>query len=93
MADAEFTVENWRARRYAIQPNIQEMGARIAAAAAGAAPRRTGRLAASYRTVPGADPGTVLITTDVPYARFVEYGTRYQRAYAPLGRAAAAGAG
>jgi phage gpG-like protein len=90
MADVEFVVDNWRARRYAIQPNIQEMGAKVAAAASAASPRRTGRLAGSFHTVPGQDPGTVLIVSDVPYARFHEYGTRHIRARAMLGRALAA---
>jgi hypothetical protein len=90
VADVEFTVTDWRARRYAIQQDIAEMAGRIAAAAAGNTPRHTGTMAGSWQVVPGADPGTSLVINTAPHARFVEYGTRYRRADAPLGRARAA---
>lgn len=92
MADVTFTVTDWRQRRYAIQQDIAEIGARVAAAAAANSPRQTGRLAGSFTTAPGRDPGTTLIRTSVPYARYLEYGTRRVRAHAMLGRALAAGA-
>jgi hypothetical protein len=90
MADAEFRVTDPQAPRKCVQPDIAGIAAQVASAAAANTPRDTGRLAASWRTVPGRDPGTTLVQTDVEYARFVEYGTRYMRASAPLGRAAAA---
>lgn len=90
MADAEFRVTDPRAPRLCVQPDVAAIAAKVAAGAAANSPRDTGRLAASWRTVPGRDPGTTLVQTDVPYARFVEYGTRHIRAAAPLGRAAAA---
>ena len=90
MADAEFVITDPTAPRRCVQPDIAAIAAQVASAAAANTPRLTGRLAASWTTTPGREPGTTLVTTDVPYARFVEYGTRYMRASAPLGRAAAA---
>jgi hypothetical protein len=43
--------------------------------------------------VPGRDPGTTLVRSDVAYGRYVEYGTRHRRADAMLGRALAAARG
>jgi len=85
-----FTVTNWRARRYAIRPDIARMAQQLARDAQERTPQRTGRMAASWAVVPGADPGTSLVTNSAPYARFVEYGTRHEHAAAPLGRAVAA---
>ncbi len=90
MADAEFVVTDPTAPRRCVQPDIAGIAAQVAAGAAANTPRLTGRLAGSWTTIPGREPGTTLVSTDVPYARFVEYGTRYMRASAPLGRAAAA---
>ena len=84
-----FTVTNPRARRWVIQPDIRRIAEGVAADAAQNTPRLTGRMAAGWRVVPGQDPGTSLVVNSVPYARFVEYGTRRQRADAPLGRAVA----
>jgi len=88
--DAEFRITDPTAPRRCVQPDIADIAGQIRAAAAANSPRLTGRLAASWTTVPGRDPGTTLVTTSVPYARFVEYGTRHRRADAPLGRALAA---
>jgi Bacteriophage HK97-gp10, putative tail-component len=90
-AAATFKVTNPRARRYVVAPEVRKIAGTVAARAAANTPHRTGLLAASWHTVPGADPGTTLVTTAVPYARFVEYGTRYMRGAAPLGRALATG--
>lgn len=84
-----FTVTNPAAPRYAIRSDIARMAGRLAAEAAADTPRETGRMASSYRVVPGDDPGTWFVTNDAPYARYVEYGTRYRAASAPLGRAMA----
>jgi Bacteriophage HK97-gp10, putative tail-component len=89
MASATFTVEHPRNRRFVIQQDIAEIAGRVAAAASAATPHRTGAMAAGWHTVPGNDPGTTLVVNTVPYARFVEYGTRHMPARAPLGRAAA----
>ena len=93
MASVQFTVTHPRARRECIRPDIAGIAGNVAAAAAANTPVQTGRLAAGWRTVPGDDPGTTFVVDDVPYARFVEYGTRYRRASAPLGRAMAAARG
>ena len=90
MADAEFVITDPGAPRRCVQPDIAGIASQVAAAASANSPRLTGRLAASWRVVPGRDPATSLVTTDVPYARFVEYGTRHRRADAPLGKALAA---
>lgn len=88
--DAEFVVTDPTAPRRCVQPDIAGIAGQVAAAASANSPRLSGRLAASWTTTPGREPGTTLVSTDVPHARFVEYGTRYMRASAPLGRAAAA---
>jgi hypothetical protein len=50
-------------------------------------------MAAGFRAVPGLEPGTSVVVNAVRYARYVEYGTRFMRAEAPLGRARAAAQG
>jgi hypothetical protein len=90
VADAEFVITDPTAPRRCVQPDIAGIASQVAAAASANSPVLTGRLARSWTTTPGRDPGTTLVSTDVPYARFVEYGTRYRRADAPLGRALAA---
>jgi hypothetical protein len=91
---ATFRVTNAIARRLAIQPDIARIAGQIAEAARADTPKgATGRLAAGWRTAPGRDPGTTIIQTDVPYARYVEYGTRNRPAAAMLGRALAAARG
>ena len=89
MPDAEFRVTNPRAPRLAVAPDIRRITQHIAADAAADTPVETGRMASSWRVVPGTDPATSLVTNDTPYARYVEYGTRYRPASAPLGRAVA----
>ncbi|HXD66359.1 MAG TPA: HK97 gp10 family phage protein [Solirubrobacteraceae bacterium] len=87
-----FKVTDPRAPRLAVQQNVAEITARIASAAASNTPRLTGAMAAGWEVRPGySDPGTSVVTNRVPYARFVEYGTRRMRAHAPLGRALASG--
>jgi hypothetical protein len=87
-----FEVTNPKAPRYCVQPNVAEIAAKIAASAAAGTPRRTGRAAGGWETRPGYnDPGTTVVVNAVPYVRFLEYGTRRQRAHAMLGRAMAAG--
>jgi Bacteriophage HK97-gp10, putative tail-component len=87
-----FKITDPRAPRKCVQQNVREITNRVAAAAAAGTPRRTGRLAAGWAVRPGySDPGTSVIVNTVPYARFVEYGTRRRRGAAMLGRAMAAG--
>ena len=49
-------------------------------AAQSGAPRRTGRLAGSHGTAPGAGANRLTVTNTAPYARLVHNGTRYLRA-------------
>lgn len=90
MAESKFTVRNPEARRLVVERDIHDIAERLAADAEQQTPVITGRMAASYHVEPGKEPGTSVVTNDAPYARFVEYGTRYMRAEAPLGRALAA---
>lgn len=89
MADSTFTVTNPHAPRLAAAPGIRDLAHQLAAEAAANTPVETGRMAGSYQVVQGADPATSLVTNPTPYARFVEYGTRYDHPQAPLGRALA----
>jgi hypothetical protein len=92
VASVEFRVTDPKAPRLCVQPDVRSAAQRLAARAASNTPRRTGRMAASWEVRPGySDPGTSVVVNTVPYARFVEYGTRRTRAYAPLGRAVAGG--
>jgi HK97 gp10 family phage protein len=87
---ATYRVTNPEAKRLAVEQDIRDAAEQLAAAAEQLTPHDTGRMAASYRVEPGHEPGTSIVTNDAPYARYVEYGTRYMRADAPLGRAVAA---
>jgi hypothetical protein len=93
MTGSRFTVTNGAARRLVVQPDIRAIGEALASDASARTPRDTGRMAASYRVLPGRDPGTSIVVNDAPYARYVEYGTRYQPARAPLGRSLATARG
>lgn len=93
MADAHstFTVTNHKAPREAVAENVKETAERIAHRAAGYTPRNTGTMAGEWIVVQGdEDVATSLVENPAPYARYVEYGTRYMAARAPLGRAVAA---
>lgn len=89
---ASFTVnpEGQRNRRRCVQPDIARIARGVAADAAARTPVHTGALRAGWKVVPGDDPGTSVVVNEVPYARFVEYGTRRRAAAAMLGRAIAA---
>jgi hypothetical protein len=89
VADSKFTVTNPEAPRLVVQPGIRGIAERLAEDAAANTPRETGRMAGSYQVVQGDDPATLFVTNPTPYARFVEYGSRYDAAQAPLGRAVA----
>jgi hypothetical protein len=86
---AKFTVTDHHAPRLAVAPDIKDMAHRIAADAAANTPVLTGRMAGAYVVEQGDDPATSIVRNPTPYARFVEYGTRYEPAQAPLGRAIA----
>ena len=83
---ATFTVTDPTAPRRAVDPAIGAMAEHLRADISGLTPRLTGRLAGSWR-VDREGVAEFAVTTDVPYARFVEYGTRNMAAAAPVGRA------
>jgi Bacteriophage HK97-gp10, putative tail-component len=91
MASATFRVTNPAAPRLAVAPGVRTLADHLADQAAQRSPRRTGRMAASWEVVAGDDPATSVVINTAPYARYVEYGTRFDPAQAPLGRAIAAG--
>lgn len=92
MADehATFIVTNPRAPREAVAENVKDLAERVAQRAAQNTPRLTGAMAGEWIVVQGDDVATELVENEAPYARYVEYGTRYMAARAPLGRAVAA---
>ena len=90
MSRVDYRVYDRRAPRQVVSPEIRRIAERVRTRAAAATPRLTGRLAEGWYVEAGRDPGTSLVRNDVPYARFVEYGTRRQPARAMLGRALAA---
>lgn len=60
-----------------VQADLAERMNRVVAAAQATAPVRTGRYRASIHRVEDPDPdGTVHVDADVPYAIYVEHGTR-----------------
>lgn len=88
MSTASFRVTNPQALLEAVDPVVGMVAKEMAGDAAADTPRRTGRMAASWRA--SRDRlGEWSVTNSAAYARFVEYGTRHMRASAPLGRAAA----
>lgn len=92
--DVTYTVLNSSARRHAVAPMMAAIAAEIAGAAAAGTPRLSGALGGSYSVKPGRDPGTTLVeSSGVGWGKYIEYGTRHIRAYAPLGRAFAGAKG
>jgi len=89
VASSTFTVTHPGAPREAVAPDIRDLAEQIAADAKANTPVVTGRMAGAYQVVQGDDPATSLVTNPTPYARFVEYGSVYDHAQAPLGRAIA----
>jgi hypothetical protein len=84
-----FTVTDRKAPRREVAPGIKAIASQVRSDAAAGTPVETGRLRAAWRVqnYPSAQGQTVI--NDVPYARFVEYGTRYMPPAAMLGRALA----
>jgi len=83
-----FRVVNREAPRMAVDPNMRAMAEKIRDDAAALSPRLTGRLAGSW-TVEKVHDASYTVSTDVPYAPYVEYGTRFMRGAHMLGRAKA----
>ena len=73
----------------AADPLVGDVARPIAQTASANAPRLTGRLAAGFAANQDT-PGEYVVTNDVPYARYVEYGSKHNpRPAAMLGRAVA----
>jgi hypothetical protein len=88
MAGATFRVTDPTAPRKAADEEIGQIAQELVSQIRADTPVRTGRLAASWQvTHEGAS--RFHAHTSVPYARFVEYGTRDDAAQAPAGRALA----
>lgn len=88
MASSTFTVTDPGALANAVDPIVAQVANSVANAARTNTPRASGRLAAGWR-VARDGTGRWRVTNDVPYARFVEYGTSRTPARAMLGRATA----
>jgi HK97 gp10 family phage protein len=86
---AVFTVTHPEAPAIAADPGIGAVAARIADDARSRTPVETGRLAAGWQVVQAGRPGERDVINAVPYARFVEYGTKNMPAEPMLGPAAA----
>jgi hypothetical protein len=89
MAGPVFKVTDRTAPRRAADPGIQREAEAIRSEAAANTPRDTGRLAAGWRVTRGRVTGAWVLSNEVEYAPFVEYGTRTRPAAAMLGRALA----
>lgn len=87
---ATFKVTHPEAAFRAADPGIGDRAEAIAAGAAARTPHgETGALAAGWAAEPR-ETGSRLVVNRVPYARFVEYGTRYVPARPMLGPVLAA---
>jgi hypothetical protein len=89
MASSQFRVTDATAPRRAVSHDIHELAEHLKADAAARTPIVSGRMAGAWQVEDGQEPGTSIVTNPTPYARFVEYGTRYMAAEAPLGKAIA----
>jgi hypothetical protein len=76
MAGATFRVTNPEAPRRAADPGIGGIADRIKGDVVAATPVLTGRLAAGWQIIKDHE-GERRVVNAVPYAKYVEYGTRY----------------
>jgi hypothetical protein len=88
MAGATFRVTDPAAPRKAADEGIGQIAQELVSQIRADTPVRTGRLAASWE-VEHEGASRYHARTSVPYARYVEYGTRDDPAQAPAGRALA----
>lgn len=86
MPNASYTVHNPEAPRLAVDAQIESIARQLLAATVAATPRDTGRLAAGWR-IEKIRPAKFRVYNDVPYGRYVEYGTRRKAPVAFFGRA------
>jgi hypothetical protein len=85
---AVYRVINPHAPRLAVDENIRVKAEEVRDGAAQGSPRDTGRLSESWRVAKKSD-ASYEVTSDVPYAPYVEYGTRFMRGAHMVGRAIA----
>jgi len=83
-----FRVTHPEAPRLAVDPDMRAKAEQVRSDAAALTPRQTGRLAGSW-VMQREHTASYRVSTDVPYARYVEYGTRFMRGAAMMGRALA----
>jgi hypothetical protein len=87
-SSAEFKVTDPHAPARAARDGVRARARTLADDARAGTPVRTGRLRSGWRVGSGGN-GDSRVANDVPYARFVEYGTRHKAPAAMLGRALA----
>ena len=86
---AVFRVTDPGAPRRVVDRDIGDIADRVCQDAASRTPVETGRLKAGWRVERGMYDAVRLVVNDVPYARFVEYGTVNMAAEPMLGPAVA----
>lgn len=89
MPDWDLHIADRRAPFRAADPDIRRIAADLRRDIAAATPRRTGRLAAGWESIRIRD-AHYHVRNPVPYARFVEHGTRRRPARPAAGRVLAA---
>jgi HK97 gp10 family phage protein len=88
---ASYQVIDRRAPRHAVDTGIRQVAEQVAADARARTPVRTGRLAQGWRVEASRrNPASYVVTNNVYYARFVEFGTRRRPAHPMIGPALAA---
>ena len=75
MSGSVFRVTDAQAPRRAADPGIELIAGRVCEAVRERTPVQTGRLQAGWKVVRTGEQGERAVENDVPYARFVEYGT------------------
>jgi len=85
MPGVEYHVTHPEAPRIAADPGIGHAADAIRDDCAQRSPVDTGRLRASWQVVAHGEPGYREVINTAPYARFVEYGTKYDEAQPMLG--------
>jgi hypothetical protein len=83
-----YRVTNPEAPHMVTDPDVAAVAEQVARLATERSPRVTGTLAAGYRVMK-LGPSRYEVVNDVPYARFVEYGTHDRPAEPAFGQAIA----
>jgi hypothetical protein len=85
MPGVEYRVTHPEAPRLAADHGIGEIADHVKEDCAARSPVDTGRLQASWEVAGHGEPGFREVINTAPYARFVEYGTRYDQAQPMVG--------